>query len=467
MASDEDYVAPILPFNDDVVFSEMAATSDFHSNSSFLLDLQNWTFLNHGAFGAALAVGHFRAAQWRNYLEQQPLRFFDRALLPHLAYSTRLLADFCCPKDATAANRTNLRMNMALLPNVTSGLNSVIESYCRHYGSSAHIVLWDTSYGSVKKMARFYSGNCVTEIPLQRDYFQQLANAVHPEQVLQTALQDTLVAQADVFRGKHPLFILDHVSSNTALTFPYETLARQIKAWDSNAVVLVDGAHGLLAHDLDLSLTSSSIVGGTVPAVDFYLSNGHKWLSAPRGVATMVVSNYQDSCWKEALRPAVRSHGADEGDLQSRFVWDGTRDYAAALSLPVVLDFWNQAGPDIVRQRMKDLLWQGVSHLVSSWHEDLASDKDAWPGNVTLTRVDSSLLTSPMVLVRLPKQSFGENATSTDAKDAQDYLYTNHIEVPIKCINGSLFVRVSCHIYNKLQDFDVLAKAIRRYPSKR
>ena len=31
----------------------------------------------------------------RYYLEQQPLRYFDRMLLPHLVYSARRLAKFC------------------------------------------------------------------------------------------------------------------------------------------------------------------------------------------------------------------------------------------------------------------------------------------------------------------------------------------------------------------------------------
>ncbi len=44
----------------------------------FLLDLDAWTFVNHGAFGGAFRSGMRVAEAWRNVCEQQPLKFFDR-----------------------------------------------------------------------------------------------------------------------------------------------------------------------------------------------------------------------------------------------------------------------------------------------------------------------------------------------------------------------------------------------------
>ena len=435
-ASDTEYVAPPLPFPE--------ATSRFPDeslSSDFLLDLQRWTFLNHGAFGAALAVGHQRAEQWRRHLEAQPLRFFDRDLLPHLAHSTRLLADFI------GATR---RENATLLQNVTSGLNSAIAGYVREFGaSSSHIFLWDTSYGSVKKMARHYcGGDNVTEIPLQSQYLDRLA--FNPETVFQQALADT-IERANL-KGKHLLFIIDHTSSNTALTFPVERLAAQMKEAIPQSVVLVDGAHGLLAQELDIMQKMKS--------VDIYLSNGHKWLSSPRGVAVMVL---QHSDWKDTLlrQPAVISHGVDEKDLLSRFVWDGTRDYAAALSIPVVLEYWERRGPAAVRQELKHQLGRGIGILAQHWHPDSLQPEN-WPGAVTLTDFGSSVL-SPMTLVRLPA-AFSKFNTSSDAKRIQDYLFQEHIEVPVKCIDGKLYVRISCHVYNRQQDFETLGLAIQQYP---
>ena len=128
--SDNDYSVPSLPFDEEELPSE----------SDFMLDFEKWTFLNHGAFGAALALGYHRAEKWRFYLEQQPLRHFDRALLPHLAYSTRRLASFC-------STTTKGARGCALIQNATAGLNGVLRGFKREYGCDAHILVWDTSYG--------------------------------------------------------------------------------------------------------------------------------------------------------------------------------------------------------------------------------------------------------------------------------------------------------------------------------
>lgn len=433
-ASNEVYKPPDLPFPGFV--------QEENDDGSFMLDLENWTFLNHGAFGAALHVGYQRAAQWRRYLEEQPLRYFDRALLPHLAYSTRRLADFIGLEN---------RSNITLLQNATYGLNTVIGGYCRKYGSSANIVVWDTSYGSVKSMARHYCGNSVAEVPLQERYLDRLAsggNASNDE--LEAVLQDALNQSLVDAKCKHPLVILDQITSNTALTFPVEKLARQVKDWDSEAVVLVDGAHGLLAQPaVDFQTTS---------AIDFYISNCHKWLSAPRGAAMMVTNDYDR--WKDSIlrRPAVMSHGVDAPDFLSRFLWDGCRDYAAELALPVVLDHWEKQGPDEVRRRIRAQLEEGVQVLANKWHPHCANDKNEWPGQVTLAPTDSALLSSPLVLVRLPDTIVGATA-----KRLQDYFYANQIEVPVKNINGKLHVRVSCHVYNQTQHFEKLAVTMLQY----
>jgi selenocysteine lyase/cysteine desulfurase len=55
--------------------------------------------------------------------------------------------------------------------------------------------------------------------------------------------------------------------------------------------------------------------------------------------------------------------------------------------------------------------------------------------------------------------------TSSHAKQVQDYLYHHHhIEVPIKSVDGQLYVRVSFHIYNTIDDFDRLAQALVQFP---
>jgi len=146
----------------------------------------------------------------------------------------------------------------------------------------------------------------------------------------------------------------------------------------------------------------------------------------------------------------------------SRFIWNGCRDYSAALSLPVICDYWKSANVDIVREAMQRNLNEGVRILVSQWHGvDESNNLD----DFTLVPLD---MHAPMMaLVRLPDDISGkgskERKTSTDAKRLQDYLYDNHIEVPIKCINGILFTRVSCHVYNEVREYEKLAEVALKY----
>lgn len=438
MARDDGvYRAPFLPFP--VIEQESLPKHD-DVRRDFMIDFRCWTFLNHGAFGGALRTGFDRSEQWRRYLEEQPLRYFDRALLPHLAYSGRRLADF-----VQAPNK----QNVALLPNVTSGMNSVLAGHAREFGKSAFCIVWDVSYGSVKKMAKqYYVNQNVMEIPFQATRMKQLSVSQNPEQVFIEALRGFISSNLTLLEGKQVCLVLDQTTSNTALNMPVKKLATVMKELVKDALVVVDGAHGLLAQDTN--------VGGLFSGgVDIYLSNGHKWLSAPRGVAFMAVANA--SLVASVLRrPAVVSHGVDEPDLFSRFVWDGCRDYSAALSIPAVLDYWRD--PASVRRKCGELLREGVQLLAESWHPFVASDRTLWPGRLTLVDVESNLL-SPMALVGLPER-FGSKNTSSDAKKVQDFLYSQNIEVPIKCINGRLFVRISCHVYNRTSDFENLALAI-------
>jgi isopenicillin-N epimerase len=65
---------------------------------------------------------------------------------------------------------------------------------------------------------------------------------------------------------------------------------------------------------------------------------------------------------------------------------------------------------------------------------------------------------SPMALVRLPSPvSVG---TSNDAKQVQDFLFHHSIEVLIKSVLGNLYVRLSCHVYNELHEYERLGNVM-------
>jgi len=56
--------------------------------------MQEWTFLNHGAFGAVLKEALLTSQRVQNYAESQPVRFIDRELFPQIVMVHARLADF-------------------------------------------------------------------------------------------------------------------------------------------------------------------------------------------------------------------------------------------------------------------------------------------------------------------------------------------------------------------------------------
>jgi hypothetical protein len=80
---DSVYQAPRIPAAVAALYPDTKALEDVRPGTPaamklFLLDLDAWTFVNHGAFGAAFACGLRVAEAWRGVCEQQPLKFFDR-----------------------------------------------------------------------------------------------------------------------------------------------------------------------------------------------------------------------------------------------------------------------------------------------------------------------------------------------------------------------------------------------------
>lgn len=471
--TDDAYTPPNLPFLEKDLKSTITTEFSTHKNqhdgiiinskrNDFMIDFHNWTFLNHGAFGGALKVGYIRSEQWRKYIELQPLRYFDRDLLPHLVYSTRLLSKFINVRHYN---------EITLLVNATAGLNATLSGHVNYYGiNNVHIILWDTTYGSVKKMAQHYYGNDnISEIPFQQNYLNRIKDyAEDPTQLFIEALDECMMKNKNKMNGKKVIFCLDHISSNTAITFPIEQLAIQIKTFYNynqydDAIILVDGAHALLTQNLNTSDLLHRY------GIDIYITNLHKWFSSPRGIACMIVQ----SKWHNTIlrKPAIISHGIDENDLLSRYIWDGCRDYTAALSIPTVINYWNSNYPnglDILRNELRQKLKEGLLILAKHWYPNDFTDNNSTDDEgqmnrlmTTLVPFSSSSFSSPMCLIALPQVELKTNQTSITAKKLQDCLYNQHqIEVPIKCINEQLYIRISCHIYNTNEDFDKLGKVI-------
>ncbi|KAJ1439781.1 pyridoxal phosphate-dependent transferase [Ochromonadaceae sp. CCMP2298] len=484
-----------------------------------------WTFLNHGAFGATPHPLLLSAQLWRLHCERQPLRFFDRELLPAVAYSLQRTAAFlhCSAQE------------LFPLPNVTSGLNAVLGSVRLQRGEEA--VCLSLGYGANKKMLADLCNRAGAHLRTV-----QLPLPLESEQQILAALCETLQASASSVSasgsGGVRLVLLDAITSNSALQLPVLQMAALARQLAPNALVVIDAAHSLLAQDVRIypeqptggcdgeqegeqggEQGGGQRGGQAVPlsvssVAHVWLTNGHKWLCAPKGCAFM----WAHPDVAPHLRPAIVSHGfhphpptapssapgirwwheqpagsdssggGSGGRLLSGLAWDGCRDYAALLSAPMALRMWQDwpadgapgAIGDVVgdggvgegvgacRNYMRELLHQqAVPLLAEHWGLKGGATWDP-AADVAPRHMREGV---PMALVPLPEFVAGRRTRSTagagtvtdaDAFQLQEALFHDHaLEVPVKCLEGRLYVRLSAHVYNTLDQYAKLAQTIR------
>ena len=243
----------------------------------YALDDQ-WTFINHGAFGATLQPLLEESNLWRYTCESQPLAFFDRMLLPMIVHAIREAATFLnCPPT-----------ELVPLPNVTSGLNSVINSLPLLPGDE--LMCLSVTYGSTKKILQDTCNRSGATLNIV-----QLPLPIQSEETIIEAVKQALEKAS----GRIKAVVLDHITSNTSFCLPMNALASLCK--EAGAIVIVDAAHAMFAQDCTLytpTTSSKQALSGSIgqnppilaDVADVWLTNGHKWMSAPKGCAFMWIS---------------------------------------------------------------------------------------------------------------------------------------------------------------------------------
>lgn len=366
------------------------------------------TFINHGAFGGVLREALETTQKCQIYVENQPLRFFDRELLPQMVNISRRLSKFvgCDPRD------------LVLVTNATTALNTVIRGINFQKGDTVFFL--STTYGAVKKLLKAISSEKdlnLHEVPL-------VPPVTDKQQIIDLIDSNLKVGTR--------LAIFDHIPSNFPLVMPLQEIIPICKK--RGIPVLIDGAHALGSQRLDLNSLQPT----------YYVSNAHKWFCAPKGSAFL----YVDKQIKHTVRPLIISHGYGSG-FNSEFIWAGLHDYSPFLALHTVLNFWESLGENNIQKYMKTLLNQAAVHLQTVWKTRLAAPLEMF---------------GPMALVQLPSQLYPVDKEKVDYSVAEaiqnDLYHLYNIEVPVKCIGGNLYVRISVHIYNEFGEYQYLGKSV-------
>jgi len=379
----------------------------------FLLD-PDITFLNHGSFGACPRPVFEVYQCWQRELERQPVEFLSRRIRGLLAEARQPLADLIhC--DPTA---------LVYMPNATTAINAVARSLARalSLGPGDEILSTDHEYGAAVRAWRFVS---------------RLSGARLIEYPLPTPVTTPEAAAATFWAGvtdRTKVIFLSHITSPTALILPVAEICRRARA--AGIVTVIDGAHALGQIDLDMQA-----LGG-----DFYMSNAHKWLLAPKGCAFL----YARAGCQHMLDPLVVSWGweSEEPGLSSfldHFEWAGTFDPAAYLSVPAAIRFQREHDWSDVRTACRTLL-TGLRRPIGELTNlsPLCPDGLGWTGQ--------------MISLPLPA-AWGEPAR-IKSRLWDDF----RIEVPVLAWGGQTLIRISAQAYNGPGDGERLLEALAEYP---
>ena len=376
----------------------------------FLLD-NKFVFLNHGAFGCVLRQALEYSHSFQYYIEKQALRFYDREVFPRLVDVTREMAKFLRCKTAK---------NLVLVENVTFAWNSVMTSL--NINDKTQIFITSTMFGAYKKYIKKICSN--TSAPLYEFLVE------FPIDDISQVIDKTQIVLKS---SRFTYAFFDHIPSNSPFILSINDLCHYCK--QLNITCIIDGAHALGSIDLHFDYDDDYLP-------DIYLTNCHKWFCAPKGVGLL----YIKSSTKLMIRPCVQSHEIDSG-MHSEFIWTGLKDYASFLALSECLRFWSYYGLKMIIGRNTQLAKDASDLLVQMWK------------TCKLTADDIS---GPMRCIKL---SISENDTRSykydDAEIIQNRLYHElNIEVPIKNIDRNLYVRISAHIYNYIEEYERLGYSI-------
>jgi len=358
------------------------------------------THLNHGSYGAVPRAVQQAQQDWRDRMEAEPSRFFERDYRPAIRAAAARLAPYLGAEVD----------DVAMVENPTQGVNAVLRSFPFEAGD--RILVNDQTYGAVLNTARYVAGRTGAEIVLWDLPFPA------------SGADEIEAAFAKALDPAPRLVILDHVTSPTALRLPVERMTAMAKA--AGAVVLVDAAHAPGMVDIDVGAIGADWVTGTC----------HKWMFAPRGCGFLWARD------AEGLHPTVISHGY-EGGFHAEFDYVGTRDGSAQHSLPAALDFMEGFGFDAIRRHNHDLAVAAGKRLAEAWGTETGAPPD---------------LTGSMAIVRLP---YGQSWDAEAAKALRMRLFDEDgIQIRLNPKAGGLWMRVSAQIYNDMTDIDRLADAV-------
>ena len=395
--------------------------------SEWALD-QTVVFLNHGSFGACMNATLEVQRGWRDKLEAHPVRFLARDLEDLLDWTRSEIGAFLSgePDD------------LALMPNSTAGVNTVLRSL--RFEKGDEILATDHAYNSCLNAVRFVASGASARVVLARIPFP----IASPDEAF-----DAIMAAVT---PRTKLAMIEHVTSPTALVLPIERLIPALA--EKGIDVLVDGAHG----------------PGMVPvklrdlAPAYYVGSIHKWICAPKGSAFLYVRRDRQAL----IKPLSISSGSndtrvDRSKFRLEFDWNGTFDPSAWLTIPAAIDGLGEMLPGgwpVLIATNRQLAISARDMLAAALHTDVQAPNS---------------MTGSMASLRLPGGPWPRDEATQRLAMIEGAIRGRRFEVPLmpwpcpwlvdsgdlpEDTQFDLLVRISAQAYNYLGQYERLASIL-------
>jgi isopenicillin-N epimerase len=385
-------------------------------------------FLNHGSFGACMKAVLEVQRGWRDKLEAHPVRFLARELEDLLDWTRSEIGAFVGAEPD----------DLALMPNATTGINTVLRSL--RFEKGDELLATDHAYNACLNTLRFVAAQSSARVVLARIPFP----IESPDEAF-----DAIMAAVT---PKTKLAMIDHVTSPTAMVLPIERIVAALA--EKGIDVLVDGAHGpgmvpVKVHEF-------------MPA--YYVGAAHKWICAPKGSAFLYVRRDRQAL----IKPLSISHGAndarvDRSKFRLEFDWQGTVDPSAWLTIPAAID------------GLGEMLHGGWPALIANNRQLVISARDILAEALHTTVQAPNSMTGSMASLRLPGGPWPRAEVTRRMAMIDAAMRGRRFEVPLivwpppwlidsgdlpESTEFDLLVRISAQAYNYLGQYERLASIL-------
>jgi len=377
----------------------------------FLMDEM---FLNSSSYGAAPRAVLESAQKWNEVINSDTASFMCKSRQFLMNQVAAAMCDFldCDPND------------FQFFPNANTATSTVFKSMAWRPGD--RILIFSVEYDSTRNAAQWLSDlhgveviDLAIRLPMSDD-----------------ELLKYLEGKLNWLKSNPPLPRLAnfcHVTSKTAWIFPVKRMTELFHRF--GIPVCIDGAQA--PGHIPISINS---IGA-----EYYIGTFHKWMYAIQGTAFMVVQPLA----QRGLTPLTVSYYYPSA-FQSEFSYAGLLNYSGFMALMDSLDFVNNVcgGWEKVWEYTNELARRAAAMFALKWGTKIFQEDQDHYGR--------------MPIIPLPK---GDAVSDIAAKTLMAYLQSSEkttVFLPFIPVDGrkTLCLRLSCQIYNTMEEYERLAKII-------